>query len=370
MTQNTPPFRADHVGSLLRPPELKEAYLAFEAGELSTAARQEIEDKHIRQVIAKQQELGLQTITDGEFRRLIYFGHFPDACHGFTLMESEIKFDEDGRSIKYMSPAITGKVSRRRPIAGPEVDFVQDLGLPHNVIQKVTLPSPADMHAFRYREGVSDQAGVYPDLDEFFADIAAIYQEEIADLAARGVRYIQLDDTTFTLFCDPKWRTRFAERGYDPDQFIDKYVDWINEAVANKPTGMTIAMHQCRGNNQGEWLFSGGYEAIAAKIFPRLHIDSFFLEYDSDRAGGFEPLRFMPKDKFVVLGLISSKVPELEAVEDLMRRVDEAEKYFPRNQMGISPQCGFASTAPGNPLNEDQQWQKLALAVEVAARAW
>jgi 5-methyltetrahydropteroyltriglutamate--homocysteine methyltransferase len=202
------------------------------------------------------------------------------------------------------------------------------------------------------------------------ADIAAIYRAELADLAARGVTYVQLDDTTFTLFCDPKWKARFAARGYDPDVFVEKYVAWINSCVAGKPAGMTIALHQCRGNNQGEWLFNGGYDPIAEKVYTQLNIDTFFLEYDSERAGGFEPLRFMPHDKFVVLGLISSKSPVMEDPNALLRRLEAASQFFPRENMGISPQCGFASTAPGNPLTEEEQWAKLALVVKMSEKGW
>ena len=362
-------FHADHIGSLLRPKALKQAYTQFAEKTISLEILRAIEDEAIEKVVAKQQAIGLQSITDGEFRRTIYFGHFTAGCHGFTNMQSEIKFDEEKRSIKYNSPTVTGKISRKQSITGHEIDFVQQR-LQKGNRQKVTLPSPADMHAFRYREGISDQANVYADLEEFFADIANVFQEELADLAARGIDYVQLDDTTFTLFCDPKWKKRFAERGYDPDEMVQRYVTCINAAIGKRPKGMTIAMHQCRGNNQGEWLFSGGYEAVAETTFSQLNIDKFFLEYDSERAGGFEPLRFLPKDKFVVLGLISSKSPQMEDKDTLKRKVEAAAKYFPMERMGISPQCGFASTAPGNPLTEDIQWKKLNLAIEISEELW
>jgi len=363
------PFHADHVGSLLRPDNLKQAYAQFEAKTISLEKLRLIEDKAIEKVVEKQQEIGLQSITDGEFRRTIYFGHFTTACDGFTNTLSEIKFDEEGKSIKYLSPTVTGKIARKKAIAGHEISYVQER-LKTGNRQKVTLPSPADMHAFRYREGISDQSGVYEDLDQFFDDIAKVYQEELEDLAARGVNYVQLDDTTFTLFCDPKWKKRFAERGYNPDEMVNRYVNWINACISKRPEGMMISMHQCRGNNQGEWLFSGSYEAVAEATFSRLNIDCFFLEYDSERAGGFEPLRFIPKDKFVALGLISSKSPQMEDKDTLLRKIDQAAKFFPKERLGISPQCGFASTAPGNPLTTEIQWEKLSLTVEIGKELW
>ena len=362
-------LHADHVGSLLRPERLKKAYHQMANKEITTEELREIENEAIVSIVKKQQEIGLKSITDGEFRRSIYFGHFTSACAGFTNTISEIGFDENGKSIKYNSPTVTGKLYRNRSITGHEIDHVQK-SLTGQSRQKITLPSPADMHAFRYREGISDQADVYSDIDEFFEAITIIYQQELSELWSRGIDYVQLDDTTFTLFCDPKWKGRFAQRGYDPDKMITRYVDWINACIANRPEGVTIAMHQCRGNNQGEWLFSGGYDPVAAETFGRLDIDCFFLEYDTGRAGGFEPLRFLPKDKYVVLGLISSKSPQMEDKETLLKRIDQAAEFFPKEQMGISPQCGFASTSPGNPITEDIQWRKLSLAVEIGEEAW
>jgi 5-methyltetrahydropteroyltriglutamate--homocysteine methyltransferase len=362
-------FRANHIGSLLRPEELKAIYRAYEAGEASQDERCAVEDRHIRRVVAHQRDLGLRSITDGEYRRLIYFGHFCDACSGFTMMESDAGLYENDKAVKYLSPVVTSKVRRLRPIAAHELGFVSKLAVP-GVTQKVTLPSPADMHAFRYREGVSDQAGIYPELEEFFEDIAAIYRQELAELARNGARHVQLDDTTFTLFCDPKWRGRFEERGYDAEAFIGRYADWINRCIEDRPEGLTVGLHQCRGNNQGDWLFSGGYDAIAERLFAALNVDTFFLEYDSERAGGFEPLRFIPRDKTVVLGLVCSKTPVLEDADVLRRRIDAATRYFPIERMGLSPQCGFASTLPGNPLSEEHQWAKLSLVVDVARRTW
>ena len=361
----TPPFRADHVGSLLRPAELLAAYEGVENGRLSRADLYDIAARHSREAIAMQERIGLQGVTDGEFRRVIYFGHFTTAVSGFTMTESEISFDEDGRSIKYLSPTVTGKLRHVGGIATDEFKFVQ---ANTSRTPKVTLPSPADQHAFRYREGISD--AVYPDLDEFLADVAQVYRTELAELGKLGASYVQFDDTTFTLFCDAKWRERFRVRGYDPDDMVRRYVELINAAVAEKPAGMAVVMHMCRGNNQGEWLFSGGYDAVAEAIFTRLDLDGFFLEYDSERAGSFAPLRFIPPSKRVILGLVTSKSPQMEEEADLLQRIEAAGRYFPHEQMGISPQCGFASTAPGNPLTPDDQWRKLALVVQVAEKVW
>lgn len=361
----TPPFRADHVGSLLRPPELLAAYEGVANGRLSPTELNAMAAEYSRAAIAMQERLGLQGVTDGEYRRVIYFGHFTTAVSGFTMTESEISFDEEGRSIKYLSPTVTGKLRHVGGIATDEFEFVQ---ANTNRTPKITLPSPADQHAFRYREGISDS--VYPNLDEFFADVAQVYRTELAALGKLGARYVQLDDTTFTLFCDAKWRERYQSRGYDPDVMVGRYVDLINAAVAEKPADMAVVMHMCRGNNQGEWLFSGGYDAVAEALFSRLDLDGFFLEYDSERAGSFAPLRFVPPSKRVILGLVTSKSPQMESETALLRRIEEAGTYFPHEQMGLSPQCGFASTAPGNPLTPDDQWRKLALVVQVADRAW
>lgn len=358
-------YHADHVGSLLRPNYLKEARQAFDQGHIPYTELQSLENQAIDSVVAKQESLGLQAVTDGEFRRAIYFGHFNEKVEGYTMMESEISFDEDGKQITYLSPAVTGKLKWVRGIATEELAYLQQRT---KQTAKVTLPSPTDQHMFRYREGLSD--AVYPDLDQFFEDVVEVYRQEFKALAQAGAQYVQLDDTTFTLFCDEKWRQRVVERGYDPHALLQQYITLINKVAESAPAGLTVAMHMCRGNNQGEWLFSGGYDAVAEPLFNKIAIDSLFLEYDSERAGTFEALRYIPQDKFVVLGLITSKSPELEDADDLLRRIEEAGVYFPIERMGLSPQCGFASTLPGNPLDENAQWEKLALAVRVAERLW
>lgn len=361
-----PPFRADHIGSLLRPPELLRARRAYETGEISADALREAEDQAIAEAIALQEHVGLESITDGEFRRHIYFGHFAKAVDGFTEMDAELTFtDESGRPLTYRTDVVTGKLRRVRGIATADFEFVR-ARTAHT--PKVTLPSPAGQHFFRFREGVSDKA--YPDLDEFLSDVALVFREELAELGALGASYVQLDSVDFPLLCDPERRDEIAARGYDVERLIDRYIATTNAALADRPAGMTVGMHFCRGNNQGKWLGEGGYEYVAERVFTGLELDAYFLEFDSPRAGGFEPLRFMPADKHVVLGLVSSKTPVLEDKDKLRRRVDDAARYVSLDRLSISPQCGFASVELGNPVTFDDQRKKLELVVEVARMVW
>ncbi len=358
----TPPFRAEHIGSLLRPPELRAARRSGLAGD----ALREVEDRLIEQAILGQERVGLQSITDGEFRRSIYFGHFPRAVEGFTEMEAPSVFkDAEGRELRYLTPVVTGKLVRKRGIATEELAYVQKRT---KRTPKVTLPSPESQHFFRFREGISD--GVYTDLDEFFADVAQVYREELLELAERGGTYVQLDSVSFPLLCDEKHREAFRARGHDPGEFVSRYVDLFNDAVRARPAGLTLGVHFCRGNNQGKWLGEGGYEAVAEEVFSRLDADALFLEYDSPRAGGFAPLAQVPGEKRVVLGLVSTKTPVLETADELMRRVEEASRFVAPERLALSPQCGFASTEAGNPLTPDDQWRKLELVVQTAARIW
>lgn len=361
-----PPFRAEHIGSLLRPPALLEARRAFDAGRLSAEALRAEEDRWIREAVALQERVGLHAITDGEFRRIIYFGHFPAAVRGFTEMEAELQFqDAEGRTMKYTTPVVTGRLERARGIATDEFRFVR--GLTQRT-PKVTLPSPGGQHLFRWRDGVSEQA--YPDVDRFYDDVARVYREELRDLAALGATYVQLDDVAFPLLCDDRQRATVRARGWDPDALVDRYIDVANDALRDRPRGLTVGMHLCRGNNQGKWIGEGGYEPVAERIFQGLAVDVFFLEYDSPRAGSFAPLRFMPKDRRVVLGLVTSKTPALESRDELRRRIDEAARLVDLDWLALSPQCGFASTAPGNPLTPEDQEKKLRLVVDVATRVW
>ncbi len=361
-----PPFRADHIGSLLRPQELLEKRTAHDQGKLADEVLKECEDRLIRDAVQMQERIGLSSITDGEYRRVIYFGHFPSAVSGFTEMQAELDFkDDSGRVMRYTTPVVTGRLKRERGIATGEFRFVRELT---DRTPKVTLPSPCSQHYFRWREGVSERA--YPDLAEFHADVATIYREELADLAALGARYVQFDDVSLPLLCDAKLREGIVARGYDPDVLVDDYVAAVNAALRGRPPELTVGMHLCRGNNQGKWLGEGGYDFVAEKIFGGLEVDFFCLEYDTPRAGSFAPLRFMPDDKTVILGLVSTKTPALESADELCRRIDEAQRHVPLERLGLSPQCGFASTAPGNPLTAADQERKLCLVVQVASRVW
>jgi 5-methyltetrahydropteroyltriglutamate--homocysteine methyltransferase len=267
--------------------------------------------------------------------------------------------------MKYLTPVVTGKLRRVRGIATDEFTFVK--GLTQRTV-KVTLPSPCSQHYFRWREGVSEKA--YSTLDEFFTDVARVYQQELKALAALGATYVQFDDVSLPLLCDAKLREGFKARGYDPDVMLGEYIDLVNDSLRGKPETLTIGMHLCRGNNQGKWIGEGGYEFVAEQMFTRLNIDAFFLEYDSARAGGFAPLRYVPHEKVVVLGLVSTKTPVLESADDIKRRIGEASRFVPLERLALSPQCGFASTAPGNPLTPEDQERKLRLVVEVAGKMW
>ena len=361
-----PPFRAEHIGSLLRPPALLAARQAVEEGRLSADALRADEDAYIRDAVRLQEDVGLEVVTDGEYRRGIYFGHFGAAVSGFTEMDAEMSFrGAGGEPLRYRAAVVTGRLVRHHGIATDEFRFVRSLT---RRTPKVTLPSPSSQHYLRWRPGVSDRA--YPDLDEFFADVAAIYRAELADLAALGATYVQLDDVPLGLLCDPQHRAAFAAKGYDPAGMLDRYIALVNAALAGRPPGLSVGVHVCRGNNQGKWLGEGAYDYVAARAFAGLDVDAFFLEYDSPRAGGFEPLRHVGPGRSVVLGLVSTKTPVLEASDDLRRRIDAAARLVPLERLALSPQCGFASTAPGNPLTPAEQRRKLELVVDVARRVW
>jgi 5-methyltetrahydropteroyltriglutamate--homocysteine methyltransferase len=367
--RTTPPFRADHVGSLLRPQKLREARAARQSGAISAEQLRAVEDEAIRDAVKLQEDVGLQSATDGEFRRDSWHIDFLKEFANVAVIPSKIKarFQTTQGPVEYLPPTleVTGKLGRPHPIFVDHFKFVQQVA---HVAPKLTIPSPSCMHFRGGRAAVSSEA--YPDMAEFYADLARVYSEEVRDLAAAGCRYLQIDEVYIAYLCDPALREQVAALGENPQTLPRTYVAMINGAVAGRPKDMTICMHLCRGNNQSGWVASGGYEPVAEVLFNEADVTGYFLEYDSERAGGFEPLRFVPKGKTVVLGLITSKKGELESKDTIKRRIDEAAKFCPLEQLALSTQCGFSSTVEGNKLTVDQQAAKLRLVVEVAREVW
>lgn len=361
-----PPFRADHIGSLLRPTKLRQAFREFHDQKIDGAAFRAIQDEAIRAIVKLQEEVGLQAVNDGEYRRGSYWGRFVVLTDGLTVREAMFKFHDDhGNEIDFTAPYVNGKVGRGRPIAVDEVTFTRALT---KAAVKVTLPSPSTMHFWRGRRYADP--GLYATPAQFFADLGKVYQEEISDLAKAGAEYVQLDEVALAMLCDPTAREKVAVDGQNPEELVDLYVEAINQAVAQRPPNLVIGVHMCRGNFKGKYLAAGGYDSIAEKLFQRANVNHFLLEYDTPRAGDFAPLRFLPKNKGVVLGLISSKVPALEPMDLLKRRVNEASKYVDAERLAISPQCGFASTVAGNPITEADMRAKLQLVVDAARAIW
>ncbi len=360
-----PPFHADHVGSLLRPARLTAAHRLLREANLSATEFASAQESAIREVVQLQEQVGLESITDGEFRRASYWSHFVDAIEGMAVRNALFVFRDDRGTQQFTAPQTTAKLRRKRPISVEEFSFLKSLT---RRTPKLTMPSPATMHFWLGRSGVDRNA--YPDEDEFFSDLAVIYREEIRDLAAAGARYIQIDDVPLAMLCDPAVRESVNSRGEDPKALIDRYIKLTNAALDGGPSQLTVAMHLCRGNYKGKWLSEGGYEDIAQRLFNEVAVHAYFLEYDTSRAGDFAPLLHLPAEKVAVLGLVSTKTPVLETVELLHRRVSDASKYVPLERLAISPQCGFASTVGGNPLTIDDQKRKLDLLVRVAARVW
>ena len=360
-----PPFRADHVGSLLRPAELTRAHRLLIDEKLSRVEFVELVNSAIREVVGLQEDLGLKSITDGEFRRASYWSHFVDAIEGMTVREALFSFRDDHGTLQFTAPDTIGKLRRKRPISVEEFTLLKSIT---KQTPKLTMPSPATMHFWLGRAGVDRSA--YPDEALFFQDLADIYRAEIADLAAAGARYIQIDDVPLAMLCDPSVRDAVRNRGENPELLIEKYIRLTNAALANTPAKLTMAMHLCRGNYKGKWLSEGGYGYIAERLFNEVSVEAYFLEYDTARAGDFAPLSFVPASKVVVLGLISTKSPQLESMIDLETRVNEASRYVPLERLAISPQCGFASTVGGNPLSIDDEKRKLKLLVGTAERIW
>jgi 5-methyltetrahydropteroyltriglutamate--homocysteine methyltransferase len=360
------PFRADHVGSLLRPRALKDAFRAHAEGRLDDAEFRAAQDSAIRDAVRLQEDAGLRAVTDGEFRRTAWSAGFVWALDGLAPRPSLFEFkDEHGDVVWWETCYAERRVRRTRGITTGEFEFIRPLT---QATPKVTMPAPSFLHFFRGGE-CADRAA-YPDLDAFFDDLVAIYRAELADLAALGCRYVQLDEVPVAMLGDESVRERVRARGEDPDLLAHRYVAAVNRILDARPPEMTVAMHLCRGNLRGHWMASGGYDTVAEVLFGGAHVDAFLLEYDTPRAGDFAPLRFLSAEKRAVLGLVSSKTAALEPVDGLRRRLDEASKIVPLERLGISPQCGFASTAAGNPLTEDDQRAKLARVVETAEKVW
>ena len=369
MRDDRPPFRADHVGSLLRPPELKAARERFATGEITAAQLRAVEDAAIREAVAMQERLGLQGITDGEFRRGSWHMDFLYRLGGVTRVEQQlsVRFHNEKGDIEFTPAAlqVTGRISLQESIFGADFAFLKSIakGTP-----KLTIPSPSMIH---YRGGrASIDAGVYPDMGDFWRDLSGAYADEVEQLGKLGCTYLQLDDTSLAYLNDPAQRRHMAQIGGDADQQHLVYIDTINAALAKKPPGMTVCTHLCRGNFRSSWVAEGGYDHVADALFGRLNVDGFFLEYDDDRSGGFEPLRFVPRGKKVVLGLVTSKRGAIESKDALKRRIDQAARYVPLDQLALSPQCGFSSTIDGNALTMDEQAAKLRLIVETARDVW
>ena len=361
-----PPFRADHIGSLLRPPELRKAFRQHTSGELADPAFRAIQDDAIRDVVKLQEDCGLGVVTDGEFRRISYWEKFVRLTAGLVVKEAVFRFHDDhGHEADFTAPYAEGRVSRRSPITLDEFDFVKGLTA---AVPKITMPAPSTMHLYRFSDYAAP--GLYRDPAEFFAELGRVYQEEIAGLAAAGAQYVQLDEVALAMLCDPAAREKVKAGGQDPERLVDMYVDAINEAVKNRPANMVIGVHMCRGNYKGKYLSEGGYDSIAEKLFNRADVNHFLLEFDTPRAGDFAPLRLMPKNRGVVLGMVSSKLPQLESMDMLRRRADEAATYIDASRLAISPQCGFASTMGGNPVTESDEREKLRLCVEAAQKIW
>jgi len=366
MQRTKPPFRADHVGSLLRTAPLKEARARRERGEISVEALEAVEDREIAAVIKKQEDIGLKAVTDGEFRRAFWNYDFLGGLDGVEAYLGERKISFQGKNPKPMMLRVTGKLGM---FSGhPMLEHFRFVKAHTRVTPKMTIPSPSSLH-FRYgREAVPET--VYPDMPEFYRDLGQTYAKAVRAFADAGCRYLQLDEVNFTYLCDPKLRTQVANRGDDPEKLPHIYAAMINAATADIPPDMTICMHLCRGNFQSTFVASGGYEPVAEILFNEIKVNGYFMEYDSDRAGGFEPLRFVPKDKTVVLGLATSKSGRLESKDEIKRRIEQAAKFVPLDQLCLSPQCGFASTEEGNILAEEEQWAKLGMIVELAEDVW
>jgi 5-methyltetrahydropteroyltriglutamate--homocysteine methyltransferase len=366
----TPPFRADHVGSLLRPPELHAARDDFAQGRIDAAELRAVEDEAIRAAVRLQEDVGLRSATDGEFRRASWHMDFILQLDGITtdIGKLSVKFHNEQGDIEWTPAAlhVAGKLGVSKTIFGDDFTFLEETVT--TATPKLTIPSPSMVH---YRGGrAAIDPTVYPDLAPFWADLTAAYREEVRRVGELGCTYLQFDDTSLAYLNDPHQREYIASLGGDPDRQHVEYIHHINEALAGRPDGMTVTTHMCRGNFQSSWVAEGGYDFVAEALFNELEVDGFFMEWDDERSGGFEPLRFVPKGKLVVLGLVTTKRGELEAKEELKRRVEEASAFVDVDQLCLSPQCGFSSTVEGNAISLEDEIAKLRLVVETAEEIW
>ena len=367
------PFRANHVGSLLRPAELREARYQHQQNQITAAELRRVEDRCIRDVVKMQEEVGMPGITDGEFRRTLWHADFLSQIEGVKVVEGLLpdsaKHFQNPDSDVQRSPTqfvVTGKLGH--PRAGIEVENFEFLASATKQTAKQCIPSPSLVHFRTGRGGVDKTA--YPDMQGLFADLARVFREEIAQLGAAGCTYLEIDDVNFAYLCDPKMREGAKKIGEDPDKLPSLYANLINECIKDRPANMSVCTHLCRGNFRSSWVAEGGYDPVAEVLFNTLNVDGYFLEFDTPRAGNFAPLRYLPKGKKLVLGLVTTKTGALEKPDDLKRRIDEASKLVPLEQLGISPQCGFSSTVLGNKLTIDDQTAKLRLVVQVARDVW
>ena len=366
----TPPFRADHVGSLLRPAELLQARDAHARGEIDDSQLRTVENNCIRDVVKLQESVGLQGITDGEFRRTFWHLDFLEQISGVEIREGSFVAHfrkDDGTEVGFRPPTVgvTGRLRHVRDIQSEDFNYLKSMV---SRTPKVCIPSPSMLHFRGGREAIDESA--YPDLDSFYDDLAKVYNEEVMALAALGLRYLQLDDTNFAYLCDESIREATRAKGEDPDELPRTYCRLLNASIAGRPDNMAVTVHMCRGNFKSAWVASGGYEPVADILFNELDVDGFFMEYDDERSGDFSPLRFLPPGKTVVLGIMTSKHPELESADHLKRRIDEAARHAPLEQLAVSAQCGFSSTVEGNELTIDDEIVKLERLVQVAEDVW
>jgi 5-methyltetrahydropteroyltriglutamate--homocysteine methyltransferase len=369
LARSKPPFRADQVGSLKKPQALIDAYKARDKKEIAEEKFLEIQHAAVREVVKLQEELGFKAVTDGEYSRSGWQRDFLVSFANVTIVPTSVKmrFHTEEGATEMIPPGlfVSGKLSRPRPIFVEAFKYLKSVT---DQVPKITIPSPSLMHFRGGRKSVDEKA--YPDIEEFYTDLARVYSEEIADLGRNGCTYLQLDETNFAYLCDPSLREQVRQIGEDPEKLPHTYARLINNAIAGKPDNMTVCMHLCRGNANSAWVASGGYEPVAETLFNEIDIAGYFLEYDSDRAGGFEPLRFLPKGKVAVLGLVTTKKGVIESKDTLKRRIDEAAKFVPLDQLALSPQCGFSSTLEGNKITVQEEIAKLRLIVETAREVW